>query len=149
MRMIRKLGEKDAKLLAGLAREDEEFDLEGRSGALTPLGAKAAKAYLSDPQVLHWVEEVDGMVVGFLYCAVVRLRSGDALELLLYEIGVRKAWRRKGAGSRLMKTMFAWMRKNAVKEVWVLADNPVAVKFYKACKFRRERQQPTYMTASA
>jgi len=133
-------------VLAGLARDDEDFDLDDRSEALKPLRPAAARAYLADPHVLHWIEEEDGLVLGHLYCTVIRLRAGAPLELLLYEIGVRKAHRRRGVGRRLMKTMFAWMRKRGVLEVWVLADNPIAVKFYRACRLRKAREVPSYMT---
>jgi ribosomal protein S18 acetylase RimI-like enzyme len=136
----------DEAILAALAREDSDFDLEGRSGAMKALSRPAAREFLADPSVLFWIESLRGVVRGFLYCCVVRLRGEEARELLLYEIGVRRAHRRSGVGRRLNAAMERWMRARRVREVWVLADNPGAVKFYRACGFRIEKDVPVYMT---
>jgi ribosomal protein S18 acetylase RimI-like enzyme len=88
----------------------------------------------------------DGVVTGFLYCALLLLRSGAGQELLLYEVGVRKASRRKGVGRALLGHMESWMQQNDVREVWVCADNGGAVDFYRGCGFSTEGEQPVYMT---
>ena len=74
--------------------------------------------------MLHWVAEEDGVVVGHLLCYVELRRAGEARQLLLYEIGVRQASRRRGVGTRLMQAMRQWMKDEGVVEAWVLADNP-------------------------
>ncbi len=38
------------------------------------------------------------------------------------------------------------MKTNDVSEVWVLADNAIAVEFYRGCGFATEDDQPVYMT---
>jgi hypothetical protein len=38
------------------------------------------------------------------------------------------------------------MRRIGVRRVWVLADNPIAVDFYRGCGFEAEEAQPVYMT---
>src|SRR5471032_231055 len=53
MPSIRRLGPKDGRVLAGLARDDEDFDLDDRGEALKPLRPAAARAYLADPHVLQ------------------------------------------------------------------------------------------------
>ena len=146
MPAVRRLRKGDESILATLAREDSDFDLEGRSPAMKPLTRRAARAFLADPNVLVWVESQRGRVTGFLYCCVVRLRGEAPRELLLYEIGVRREHRRQGVGKRLLAAMQRWMRAQRVAEVWVLADNPVAVRFYRACGFRIEKDVPVYMT---
>jgi len=88
----------------------------------------------------------DGVVIGFLYCVQVLLRSHPGQELLLYEIGVRQAHRRKGVGRALLDHMARWMQKNDISEVWVCADNRVAVDFYRGCGFASEEPQPVYLT---
>ena len=133
--VIRRLGPGDARVLALLARDDPDFDLDGGRGARTPLTAGAADAYLADPHVLHWTAWVGGEVVGSLFCHVLPMRKEPARELLLYEIGVRSAWRRHGVGRQLVSGMVAWMRANGVATAWVLADNPEAERFYAACGF--------------
>jgi len=143
---IKRLGPGDEATLELLAREDADFDLEGRSSALPPLKASMAQRYLANPSVLHWVAVQDGVVTGFLYCAHLLLRSHPGQELLLYEIGVRAAHRRKGVGRALLDYMARWMQKNEISEVWVCADNRVAVDFYRGCGFASEEPQPVYLT---
>ena len=133
--VIRRLGTSDAEVLELLARDDADFDLEGRGGPRSPLGRAAADAYLSNPHVLHWVARADGAVVGFLCCHLLPMRKEPARELLLYEIGVRSAWRRRGVGRQLVSAMEEWMRANSVSTAWVLADNGEAGRFYAACGF--------------
>ena len=143
---IKRLGPGEEATLELLAREDADFDLEGRGSPLSPLKPGAAQRYLANPGVLHWVASEGGVVTGFLYCSVVLLRSSPGQELLLYEIGVRQAWRRKGVGRALLTHMEGWMKNNEVSEVWVCADNQVAVEFYRGCGFAIEADQPVYMT---
>ena len=95
--------------------------------------------------MLHWVAEDGDIVLGHLQCIIVPLRNGPGHELLLYEIGVRSAWRLRGVGSTLLGEMERWMCANGVADVWVLADNPGAVEFYAACGFVVEQPQPVYM----
>jgi GNAT superfamily N-acetyltransferase len=132
---IRRLGPGDAHVLEVLARDDADFDLDGGRGARTPLTAAAAEAYLADPHVLHWTACAGGEVVGTLLCHVLPMRKEPARELLLYEIGVRSAWRRRGVGRRLLSTMVDWMGEHGLVTAWVLADNPEAERFYEACGF--------------
>jgi ribosomal protein S18 acetylase RimI-like enzyme len=143
---IKRLGPGDESILDLLATRDAEFDLEGRGGSLVPLELVAAQRFLANPAVLFWTATEDGEVVGFLYCMPLLLRSGEGQELLLYEIGVRKAARRRGVGRALLDHMEAWMRSNEVGEVWVCADNPAAVQFYRGWGFDAADAQPVYMT---
>jgi ribosomal protein S18 acetylase RimI-like enzyme len=133
---VRRLGLGDAAVLRMLCQEEEDFDLEGRGKAATPLSEEAARAYLADPAVLHWVAEADGRVVGHMSCSLLRKRAGDPSEVLLYEIGVRGRCRRRGVGRALVGALNDWMAAHQVKEVWVVADNPVAVAFYRAAGFK-------------
>jgi ribosomal protein S18 acetylase RimI-like enzyme len=143
---IKRLGPGDEATLELLAREDADFDLDGRGSPLEPLKPVMAQRYLSNPAVLHWVALEGDAIVGFLYCFHLPLRSGVGHELLLYEIGVRKSWRRRGAGRALLTHMESWMQSQGVGEVWVTADNQVAVDFYRGCGFAIESEQPVYMT---
>jgi len=143
---IKRLGPGDEGILELLARDDADFDLEGRSHELPPLKPSMAQRYLANPSVLHWIAFQDRVVTGFLYCAHLLLRTDPGQELLLYEIGVRKAHRRKGVGRALLDHMARWMQSNDIAEVWVCADNRVAVDFYRGCGFSSEEPQPVYMT---
>jgi GNAT superfamily N-acetyltransferase len=143
---IRLLGPGDEALLARLAEEEQDFDLPGRVTPRTPLADADAAAYLADPSVLHWVAEEDGRVVGDLLCYIERRWIGRPRQLLLYEIGVREADRRRGVGTALVDAMRRWMAQESVEEVWVLADNPGAEAFYAACGFVRDDEQGVLMT---
>jgi ribosomal protein S18 acetylase RimI-like enzyme len=140
------LGPADTSVLEHLAINDPDFDLDGRGEPLEPLSPSAARRFLADPAVLFWVAREGTEIAGFLYCLMVPLRSSDEQELLLYEIGVRTQWRRRGVGRRLLDHMEGWMRTNGVGEVWVCADNQAAVNFYRACRFGAPDDQPVYMT---
>ena len=142
---VRRLAADEHAILASLARDEADFDVAGRSDAKDPLAREDARAFLADGNVLFWVAEHDGEVVGFLSCQLVRRRAAPP-ELLLYEIGVRAAQRRRGVGRALVAAMDAWMRAHGVDEVWVLADNDGAVAFYRACGFEISDGQATYMT---
>ena len=85
--MIRRLGPGDEGVLAVLAADDADFDLEERSGPREPVAGADAAAYLRDPSVLHWVAEEDGVVVGHLLAYLERRRAGRPRQVLLYEIG--------------------------------------------------------------
>jgi ribosomal protein S18 acetylase RimI-like enzyme len=135
---IRRLGPDDEVVLTLLAQEDAEFDLEGRGGSVTPLSTEAARAHLSNPAVLHWVAESHGAIVGFLFCQHLSLRSETGSEVLLYEIGVRNGARRQGVGSALLDALYSWMAEHEVEEVWVGADNPDAIEFYRSCGFETD-----------
>lgn len=142
---VRRLGVGDEAVVRILAEEDDDFDLAERSSPRTPLGADDAAAYLADPSVLHWVVEKDGRVIGHLLCYVERRRVDDPRQLLLYEVGVRRADRRRGVGRALVDAMRSWMRQEGVVEAWVVAD-PEAEAFYTACGFRREEEQTVQLT---
>jgi ribosomal protein S18 acetylase RimI-like enzyme len=143
---VRRLVPGDEALLEKLAREDLDFDLASRGAPLAPLSREDARLYLGRSGVLHWVAETENDVVGHLQCALVHKRAGDAVEVLLYEIGVRSGHRRQGVGRRLMDALQAFMTEHHIREAWVLADNPGAVAFYLACGFETEAPAPTYMT---
>ena len=143
---IRRLGTGDEAVIATLAQEGASFDIEGRGHPRASIGRAAVADYLADEQVLHWVAEDDGSVVGHLLCYVQRRRAGDPFQLLLYEIGVREDYRRLGVGRSLLGEMEAWMAENRVATVWVLADNDAAEAFYAACGFSRDDPQPVQMS---
>ncbi len=144
--IIRRLGPGDDALLARLATEGPDFDLEGRDEPEAPLAPALAARYLANPAVLHWVAFAGDEPIGTLFCLHLPLPSGDGEEVLLHKIGVRRAWRRRGVGRALLAALTRWMRESAVPEVWVLADNPAATDFYAACGFAVAADQPTYLT---
>lgn len=144
--MIRRLGPGDERLLAVLAADEEDFGLVEHSGPRKPVTGEDAAAYLVDPSVFHWVAEEDGIVVGHLLAYLERRRAGPPRQVLLYDIGVREAHRRRGIGTALVEALREWMRANDVAECWVPADSGEAEAFYAACGFVRDDVQPVQMT---
>ena len=142
---IRRLVPGDEAILEEFAIHDGEYDVEGRSQGLEPLSRTAARNYLSNPSILFWAALEEATPVGFLQCFVLPLRAKAESEVLLYEIGVHHTKRRMGIGRSLLDEMRAWMRSNRVVEAWVLADNPGAVEFYKACGFATQDEMSVYM----
>jgi GNAT superfamily N-acetyltransferase len=143
---IRLLGPGDEGVLRILAQDETDFDLPERGRPRAPVTGDDARAYLDDPAVLHWVAEDDGVIVGHLLSYLERRRAGAPRQLLLYEIGVRKASRRRGIGRALVEAMRKWMSVEGVAEAWVLSDNQGAESFYAACGFARDDEQPVQMT---
>lgn len=162
---IRRLDVNDVSVLAMLAAEDGDFDIEGRGEPIEAPDPVRAREYLSNPTVLFWIstdnnartaEATDAatarpaeVITGFLQCLVLPIRTGRGREILVYEIGVRKPYRRQGVGRALMLHMESWMHDNAVDEMWVAADNPGAEMFYNACGYERTKPgyfQPVYMS---
>lgn len=143
--VIRRLKKGDETILRVLARQEADFDMEGRGKPLKPLGPQAARNFLADPSVLFWVAEDGPVIVSFLFCYLLKMRAGKN-EVLLYEIGVRKGFRRQGVGKALQGALDIWMKAKKISEVWVLADNPGAVKFYKNVGFKRPKGMAVYMT---
>lgn len=143
---VRRLRPGDEAILDLLAREDGDFDVAGRSGPRQPLDRDTARTYLADEAVLHWIaEDPAGTVLGAMSAYRLRKRVGDPAEVLLYEIGVRAAHRRRGIGRSLVDALSGWMREQQIREVWVLAGNPEATAFYRACGFEIPAAPSTYL----
>ena len=142
---IKRLTPGDEKILDHLGLEEPDFDLKGRGSPLKPLNPEDSRLYLENPNLIHWVAVEDNLVIGHLLCFILPLRNNDRKELILYEIGVRSSYRRKGVGSALINHMYGWMDKHKVGFVWVLADNSDAAEFYKTQGFECDKPQPLYM----
>ena len=134
---IRRLDENDVPVLAMLAAEDGDFDIDGRGEPTEAPHPERALDYLANPSVLFWVSQIGDVITGFLQCLVLPIRTGRGREVLVYEIGVRKAYRRQGTGRALIIHLESWMRTHDIDEMWVAADNPGAERFYKACGYAR------------
>ena len=143
--VVRRLGPGDESVLTVLARDDADFDMGDARGPRSPLGAEAARSHLADPRVLHWAAWAGGEVVGFVFCLVLPMRKEPARELLLYEIGVREASRRRGVGRKLIAAMTDWMRAQGIEMAWVLAGHGEAERFYEACGFRPGSEPAAYL----
>ena len=143
--VVRRLGPLDESVLTVLARDDADFDMGDARGPRPPLGGEAARSHLANPHVLHWAAWAGAEVVGFVFCLVLPMRKEPARELLLYEIGVREAWRRRGVGRQLIAAMTDWMRTERIETAWVLAGHEGAERFYEACGFQQGTEPAAYL----
>lgn len=148
MLLIRLLEPGDEGLLLRLAAEAVDFGMSDSGDSLTPLDAEQAARYLNQDTVAHWVAFEGDELVGSLVTMLLPLPVQPGVEVLLYEIGVRSDCRRRGVGSALVRSMDEWMAARGLESAWVLADNPEAEPFYRACGFEAEKPAPVYMTRS-
>jgi ribosomal protein S18 acetylase RimI-like enzyme len=150
---IRRLAAGDEAIVTLLAEQEADFDLDERGEPLELLTPEAAREFLNDPNVLHWVAEDDSkldsagqkLVVGHMLCHRLRMRAGAPAELVLYEIGVRSQLRRQGIGRLLIDRALTFMKEHEMKAIWVLADNDNAVSFYRSCGFSDDQGTAVYM----
>ncbi len=145
---VRRLTPDDTALLLALMRDAAAYELDDDPDdpATTPHTTATARQYLAHPATLHWVAvSADELPVGMLYGVWLPTPNDAAGELLLHGIGVRTNWRRRGVGRALLAALGDWMQAHGVAVVWLLADNPEAVQFYRACGFVVGAGQATYM----
>jgi GNAT superfamily N-acetyltransferase len=104
----------DAVLAAEL---DAIFD-EGMSW-----DADQGQRFLAHPDTLLLVACWDGGACGFL--SAYRLQRFDRrrAEVLLYEIGVREAFQRRGVGRALVEEAKRWTAEVGADELWVLTED--------------------------
>ncbi|NJP05244.1 MAG: GNAT family N-acetyltransferase [Chloroflexaceae bacterium] len=143
---VRQLTADDADLLGYLLAHEADFDLEDRQQTHYTIDQPAVRRFVTNPATLCWVAFADAKPIGSLHCIRLPVLTSNGEELLLYDIGVHHVWRRQGAGRALLAAMEDWMQRHGVTEVWVLADNPAAVAFYRACGFGVDQSQPVYLT---
>jgi ribosomal protein S18 acetylase RimI-like enzyme len=91
-----------------------------------------ADAFLADPRH-HIAAAIDGAeVVGFV-SGVDYWHPDKPRELFINEVSVARAYRRRGVGVRLMRTMLDHARALGCRNAWVLTerDNPAANGLYR------------------
>lgn len=146
---VRRLGPGDEAILSTLATEAADFGLSDSGEPLAPLDRQQLAAYLGNRAVLHWAAFDDEAIVGTLVTMALSLPVSPGQELLLYDIGVRRSHRRCGVGTALVARMDDWMTSRGIATVWVFADGPGAVEFYRSCGFVLQSPAPSYMLRSA
>jgi ribosomal protein S18 acetylase RimI-like enzyme len=90
--------------------------------------------FLGNPDNLFLLARWDGTVCGFLTAHRLQRFDRRRAEVLLYEIGVDEAYRRRGVGRALIAEAKRWAGEVGADEVWVLtdADNAAAMSLYAA-----------------
>jgi ribosomal protein S18 acetylase RimI-like enzyme len=85
----------------------------------------------------------DGAPVGFV-SGVETTHPDKGTEMLLYELGVREAYRKHGIGVALVHSMHDIARQQGCYGMWVLTedDNQAAIRTYAKAGGRREKVGP-------
>lgn len=135
---IRRMTDVDAAMAARL---DPLFDDGGM------WDAEQGRRFLANPDNLLLVAFWSDIACGFLTAH--RLQRFDArrAEVLLYEIGVDEAFRRRGVGTALIAAVNAWAKEIGADETWVLtyAENAAAMALYARTGGEPDPDGPTTM----
>lgn len=99
----------------------------------------ALAVFLADPSCYLLVAVVDDQVVGSLRGYALRRLERPQPQFLLYELGVKEAWRGQGIGTGLVAAFIDEARAAGAFEVWVLTNesNPAAMAAYRKCGLER------------
>ena len=150
---IRKARQSDIPVLNELLQDILQVHHKARPDIFKSSGQKFSeedlKALLDNPDKPIFVYEVDGQVVGHLFCEL-RTATGDVLQpvktLFIDDLCVASAARGQKIGEQLYEFALSYAKEqgcyNLTLDVW--ADNAGAVRFYdrlgmKPQKFRMEQ----------
>ena len=102
-----------------------------------PVDGQALAAFLENPTCYLFISTVAGEVVGSLNGHSVLSPGKRQPQFLLYEVDVRKQWRRRGFGAALVNAFVSEARASGACEVWVLTNhsNEAATALYRRCGF--------------
>ncbi len=128
---VRRLGPGDE---ADLARVAPLFD--------RPPRAEAMRAFLADPRSYLLVAYVDAEPAGFVRGHELSQLDTPRPQMLLYEIGVADAFRRRGVARRLIAELEALCRAIDAEEMFVITNssNHAAMELYRSTGGRREAE---------
>jgi ribosomal protein S18 acetylase RimI-like enzyme len=126
---IRRLGPGDGALVAQVT---PLFD--------RPPHAAAVRAFLADPQSYLLVAYVDDQPAGFIRAHALRQLDTPRPQVLLYEIGVAPAFRRRGVARGLIGQLKGLCQACDADEIFVITDaaNHPAMEVYGSTDGRRE-----------
>lgn len=109
----------------------------------------AIAAFLADETRYLYLAAVGDEVAGSLNGYALTHPHTHRPQLLLYEIDVREAWRRRGIGSRLVTAFLEEARRLDAFGAWVVTDrgNEAAMAMYRSCGLGNSDLQDVVFTA--
>ena len=92
---------------------------------------KNLKKFLTTPNTYGFIAKVGDKIVGFAYCYALQRPDGFVM-FYLHTIGNLPNYQDKGIGSKLMKFIIDFAKKNKFSELFVITDkgNPRACHLY-------------------
>lgn len=123
-----------------LARQLFEMSRQGDNVTAPPATDQTLRRLL-EREDFHVVTPLhEEQVLGGLTAYELEMRTEDATELFIYEIGVEKAHRRQGVGRSLIEFVRELCRSRRLSTLYVPAhaDDALAVAFYAACGLKRK-----------
>lgn len=100
-----------------------------------PLDDAAIRAFLEAPGHVMFIAWSGGEAIGFVRgTELFHPTAVNSHAMLLYELGVAEAHRRRGAGRMLVEAIADAARASGCQEMWVLTDddNEAALRTYRA-----------------
>jgi ribosomal protein S18 acetylase RimI-like enzyme len=85
--------------------------------------AEQGRRFLAHPDTLLLVARWDGEACGFLTAYRLQRFDRRGAEVLLYEIGVKQPFQRRGVGRALVEEVKRWAVEVGADELWVLTEN--------------------------
>jgi GNAT superfamily N-acetyltransferase len=144
------------RLGANLVRVHHDFD---RARFMAP-GSNIEDGYqwflgtqLDDPEVVIYVAEREGAVVGYVYAGLEPQNWKELREPagFVHDVVVDETARGQGLGTRLVETAADWLEEHGAPRVmlWTAEKNPTAQRLFERAGFRRtmiemtrERRRP-------
>jgi ribosomal protein S18 acetylase RimI-like enzyme len=136
---IRRLGPGDEAILTTLVVEGDRYAEDGDDERESPLSDADAAAFLADERTHLMIATepnapAGAVPLGFVVANELLHRHSFARMLIVYEIGVDRAHRRRGIGHALLCAVAELARERAIAEGFVLTNesNAPAMALYAA-----------------
>jgi ribosomal protein S18 acetylase RimI-like enzyme len=136
--VVRRVGPGEEAILRALAVEGDRYAEDGADETESPLPADDAATFLADDRTHLYVavdpDAPEAPPLGFVVANELLHRHSFARMLIVYEIGVDRAHRRRGVGRALLDTIADVARDRGIPEGFVLtnASNAPAMALYAA-----------------
>ena len=123
----------DAFAVRRLTAGDRDVVLEAGHLFDGPPTPEATDTFLASPGHHLLMAFAGSRPVGFV-SGVTITHPDKGTEMLLYELGVDEAWRRRGAGRQLVAALAELAREHGCRGMWVLTeeDNAAALATYRS-----------------
>ena len=102
------------------------------------------KTRIQDKNSIFLVAEFEGELVGYLTGSIIKIQSWRPVRRTeIEEMFVKKNFRSRGVGSKLVKKFIEWSRKKRAGRILVIvyAENKKGITFYKKLGFFEDKNE--------